>query len=164
MNKRESVAVVFRIVAVLILLLLTIYIPTSFKGSDVVGIVVVFLAASFLWFKSLWLADKVIAPFAREPLSAPGMTEANLVDRGTLSLTEMETVSLTVIGIYLFVTMLPSIVIYGVALIGSSTSISYGILLAFSGGLAKLFLGLFLALKSSQIINWINRRRKIQAF
>lgn len=176
MNKRDTIVVVFRVVAVFVFFVAISTLPSvyglwmtsglvaqSFASMLVRALIMVGVPLGIgllLWNRSSWVADKILAPFGMDELwdGQSIDTEQTITH---LKRDEIETIVLTAIGVWTIVNSLPEVLRY-LYLFATSNSANPSDLTFAIPAIAKTLLGFWLLLRSSTLVIGLNRWRKLR--
>ncbi|MDP4229795.1 MAG: hypothetical protein Q8916_05250 [Bacteroidota bacterium] len=185
MNKRDTIAVVFRVVAVFIFFISLAIIPTliwewslgeiqSSLGMKVIKTILVLgipgIVIYLIWNRSDWIADKILAPFGMDELwvdETDGTVENAVVQESTithLTRNEIESIALSVIGIFVFVNALPDFLARLIIMLTSGspmfvfpTDYKYLVVPAM-----KLGFAVWLIFRANHLVSWLGRWRELR--
>lgn len=186
MDKRNTIIVVFRVVAIFLLFNgfsntpHTIFrltdnteiLPSSSGFRIVMGIITILLPitfAFFLWNKSEWIADKILKPFGMDELWEDEVSEATEENSETeitvpteeyffthLSREEIESLAFTIIGVWVLATALPE------SIGRIMMSISFEDFIPLIYPLSKTIIGLLLLFKANRLTAWFGKWRELR--
>ena len=177
MNKRDTIVVVFRVVAVFVFFVAIATVPgvyglwvtSAYAGNSLASMLVRALImvgvplgiGLLLWNRSSWVADKILAPFGMDELW-DGQSIETQQTITHLKRDEIETIVLTAIGVWTIVNSLPEVLryLYLFATSNEASPASISSDLTFSiPAIAKTLLGFWLLLRSSTLVIGLSRRR-----
>jgi hypothetical protein len=193
MNKRDTIIVVFRVVAIFILFLGFSAIVVAISDSSrqqisatstetklilsILSIGLPFGIAYLLWNKSGWIADKILAPFGMDQLwddakdseiedtdlgdSEESFSEPEKYTFTHLSRAEIESLCLTIVGVWVLTSSLPELARSISFILSTSLLGKYEIITLISPAL-KTGIAILLLLKSNNLVAWLAKWRGLR--
>lgn len=187
MNKRNTIIVVFRVIAIFLFFSLLSNLPTSINNLAYVNVVdplspsplfkivrfIVMLAFPFafsiiLWNKSGWVADKILKPLEMDELwDDPEADESAHKEQPELISThldrdEIELVVFTAIGVWVLATSIPELFRFSFSIFLSEHLFLPEIISLAIIPFTKTIIGAWLLLRSGMLMTWLKRWRELR--